>query len=103
MKFIDSNYLPLASSPRVWVLGKILPAPAEGAIEFTVSIPGDYVFLQQDKPVTGVIDGRPSTTPQILDAGDHRFVPADSALPVTLFWARAWNQGCQPGDMKTPD
>ena len=95
MKFVKANYLPLAGTPNVFVLGQMLPVPAGGAIKFTVSIPAEYVLLQRDEPARGILDGRSYTPAEELAAGEHEFVPAEASVPVTLFWARAWNQGYQ--------
>ena len=92
MKFVNANYLPLASTPNVLVLGKSLPAPSGGIIHFTVSIPAEYVLLEQGHPARGALDGRPYTSAINLNAGDHQFASAGTA-PVTLFWARARDQG----------
>jgi len=97
-KFVNANYLPLTSGTMIRVLGQNLPAPAGGTIHFTVSIPAEYVFVQKQKLAGGMLDGHPCATAQALDAGDHRFAPADSAAPVVLFWARAWELGYRPAD-----
>jgi hypothetical protein len=93
MKFVDANYLPLASSPNVLVLGQKLPPASGGVIRFTVSIPAEYVLIQQGGPASGVLDGRAYGAARALDAGEHQFAPADAGAPVTLFWARAWDGG----------
>ena len=96
MKFINANYLPLASHPNIMVLGQSLPKPSGAGISFTVSIPAQYVLLEQNRPASGVLDGHPYTAAQALNAGKHQFTPANPAAPVTLFWARAWDEGYPP-------
>jgi ABC-type phosphate/phosphonate transport system permease subunit len=93
MKFVKSNYVPLASTPNVFVLGQALPSPTGSIIHFTISIPADYVLLQKGQPARGILDSHPhNKSAETLGAGDHQFIPTDVASPVTLFWARAWNQ-----------
>ena len=95
MKFVDANYLPLASVPNVFVLGERLSPPSQGVIHFSVAIPAEYVFLQENKPASGLLDGQSHGGALPLAAGDHQFAPANPAAPVTLFWARAWERGYQ--------
>ena len=89
MKFVDSNYLPLASAPNVRVLGQRIA----GGGQFTVVIPGEYVLVQGDKMAPGVLDGRAVTGVEDLGAGEHEFVPGYGSAGVMLFWARAWEEG----------
>jgi 4-amino-4-deoxy-L-arabinose transferase-like glycosyltransferase len=96
MKFINANYLPLALHPNIMVLGQSLPKPSAGAIPFTVSIPAQYVLLEQNQPASGILDGHPYIASQTLSAGSHQFLPANPAASVTLFWARAWEDGYPP-------
>jgi hypothetical protein len=97
MKFIYANYLPLESSTTILVLGQRLPPETSGsAVQFTVSIPAEYVLLQNNQPASGVLDGHPYGAAQTLAAGEHEFAPANPAAPVTLFWARAWAKGYPP-------
>ncbi len=96
VKFVNANYLPLAACPNVMVLGQKLSGTPGGAVRLTVSIPAKYVFLQQDKIAAGILDGHAYAPGQILNAGDHQFVPADPGA-VVLFWDRAWNRGLRPG------
>lgn len=91
MAFVHGNYLPLASQPRVLVLGQQLPSS-----HFEIAVPGEYVFLQNGAPVEGMLDGAPTAGPRPLTAGQHQFSPGSARQPVTLFWARAWQQGYRP-------
>jgi hypothetical protein len=93
MKFVDSNYLPLASAPNVRVLGQRLA----GSGRFTVMIPGEYVLVRGDEMARGMLDGRAYAGAEMLGAGEHEFVPEDGGAGVTLFWARAWEEGERVG------
>lgn len=98
MKFIDANYLPLAASPNILVLGQMLPVSSGNPIQFTIAIPAEYILLEGNQPAKGVLDSHPNTGPQSLSAGNHQFVPAAPEEKVTLSWARAWEQGFQIRD-----
>ncbi|MGA3171669.1 MAG: glycosyltransferase family 39 protein [Chthoniobacteraceae bacterium] len=95
MKFVHSNYLPLASHPSILVLGQLLPPPSGGFIHFTVSIPAEYVLLQQNRPAAGMLDGHPAAGAETLAAGDYQFAPSNPGA-VVLFWARAQQHGYLP-------
>jgi hypothetical protein len=96
VKFVNANYLPIENCPNVLVLGQVLPVASGSPIRFTVTIPAEYVLLDRNRPASGALDGHPYGAEQYLGAGEHQFLPA-GAGPLTLYWARAWNHGYQPG------
>lgn len=95
-KFIGANYLAVG---RMRVAGKVISdksAAANATIHFDVAVPASYVMWADGRPITGSLDGTPSTGPRELTVGPHEFTPDAACGRVAIYWSRAAELGFQP-------
>lgn len=95
--FVTKNYLPLAEADDLRVLGQLLTiAPESSAVEFQVSVPAVYCFLEDGEQLAGMLDGGHLTGAEEIAAGLHRFVPTRPVKKFALFLERARARGFHP-------
>ena len=93
--FMNNNYLSIG---YLRVAGRILKNPGRSgqAITFHIAIPTQYIAITPQGRSHGLLDGKPSSQAQYLQAGMHRFIPAEGERIVALVWADAIERHFRP-------
>ena len=92
---MNRNYLSIG---YLRVAGRLLknPGPPGEEITFQIAIPTHYIAVTPQGRSRGLLDGKPSSQAQYLEAGPHRFVPAHGEQTVALVWADAIERHFRP-------
>lgn len=63
---------------------------------FSIAVPGRYIAISEQGPVSGTLDGTPCNAPRELSAGDHQFVATKPNQRLAVLWAPAFERGFSP-------
>ena len=93
-KFVKQNYVSVGSS--VLVLGKKLTPPADGKLQFEVSVPGKYIMVDDDGDASGTLDGIDWQGPRELEPGTYTLILNEVPKSLAIVWSRAVEKGYSP-------
>jgi hypothetical protein len=63
---------------------------------FSIAVPGRYVVISEQGPVSGTLDGSPCNAPIDLTPGDHKFFATKPKQRLAVLWAPAFERGFSP-------